>query len=190
MAPTKPTRRQFGVSAAATALAATAGLAYGSREAQAVDVGVQNLTIEKQTASAPDTPTEILLVIDGDWQLDANVVPDKLVIIPSAQVATSVMGLHEYEHVEITGLESKQASGDFVTKLNLRALQALRDSFPEIEGKSITKQLKVELLVGARKNGKQIGSAQSVQTFKLELQHAPNSADVGFEAVGTVELQE
>lgn len=187
-APT-PTRRQFGVSFASAALAATAGVFYGSRDARAVDVDVQDLTIEQQHVASPETPTAINLVIDGEWAVDSNVIPDELVVIPSAQVADSVMGMHEFESVRIESIESRQASGEFTATLDLRALQALRDVFPETEGESITKQIKVELLVGARKNGEQIGSAQAVQTFALELQHAPNSADVGFDAVGTVELQ-
>lgn len=186
----KPTRRQFGVSAVATALLATAGIAYGSRDARAVDVGVQDLHIEKQTASAPDAPTEILLVIDGDWQIDSNVVPDKVIVIPRAQVVESAMGMHEYQKLEISSIDAKQASGEFQTKLNLRALQALRDAFPSTEGQTVSKDITVELLVGARKDGTQIGSAQAVKTFTLELQHAPNSADVGFAAVGNVELKD
>jgi hypothetical protein len=183
----KYSRRRFGI-AAGSALAATAGLYGFSRRAGAVDVGVNSLTIDDQTLESATAPEALLLTISGDYAVDANVVPERLKIIPQAQVVGSAMNPVEFEHYE-TQLDSKSATGTFDLERNLMQLMDLRDLFPATEGETVSRDVTVFLLAAVYGADGQIGTAETQATFTLTLTHAEASAQVGIEAVGNVRAE-
>ena len=187
MAPNQLTRRRV-LAASGTALIATAGVFYGSERAQAVDVSVQELDIADQTASSPTAPEQLTLTITGDWAVDANVVPNKLTLIPRARVPSSPNGWSEFDSWQ-SELESKDASGTFELQRNLLTVLALRDLFPERAGESASRTVEVELLAIVSDGEQRIGEATVTETFQLTAEHVEAMAEIGIDASGSVRAE-
>ncbi len=186
MAPTNErTRRQVLATAGTGTLVALAGVYYGSRDAQAVDVSVQELTIEDQTASSPTAPERLALTITGDWRVAANVVPDTLTLIPRARVPSSPNGWSEFDPWSAE-LESKDASGTFTLERNLMTVLALRDLFPADAGQAASRTVEVELLAVVSDGEQRIGTATVTESFELTAEHVEAMAEIGIEARGDV----
>jgi len=182
----RPTRRQFVASAGTTALAATAGVFYGTAPARAVKIDVQQMQIDDQHLSSPDAPDTLPLRVSGDYQIEANVAPDELRLNPTVAVASSQTDGHEYPTVA-ESLAGSDASGTFEFTVDLKALYGLRDSFPQTEGESADYQLTLTLGADVTgPGGDVIGSAEVSDGFVLTLTHEEASADVGLSA--TAEL--
>jgi len=184
MAPTNHTRRRV-LTASGSVLLATAGVYYGTDRAQAVDVSVQELTIEDQTASSPTAPERLALTITGDWAVNANVVPDTLTLIPRARVPSSPNGWSEFDPWS-TELSNKDASGTFELKRNLMTVLALRDLFPAGAGESASRTVEVELLAVVSDGEQRIGEATVTESFELTAEHVEALAEIGITSKGDV----
>ncbi len=184
MAPTNRTRRRV-LTASGSVLLATAGVYYGSHTAKAVDVSVQELTIEDQTASSPTAPERLALTITGDWRVAANVVPDTLTLIPRARVPSSPNGWSEFDSWQ-TELQSKDASGTFEFERNLLTVLALRDLFPADAGASESRTVEAELQAIVSDGEQRIGEATVTESFELTAEHVEAMAEIGIEASGDV----
>jgi len=174
----RPTRRQFVLSASTATLAATAGVFYAD-PARAVDLQVRELTVDDQTWSGTDAPSELPLRVSGEYRIDANVQPDELRLKPTVAVAGSSMGPHEYPTIAET-LGGQEASGQFEFTLNLLALYGLREGFSSTEGESRDYDLTLTLSADVTgPKGDVIGSVEVSDGFSLALTHDAASATVG-----------
>jgi len=183
----RPTRRTVLVSSGTTALAALAGVGYlAAAPARAVEIDVQELHVADQSWSGPDAPEELPMRVSGEYTIEANVQPDELRLKPTVAVDSGGMGPHEYPTVAQT-LDGQTASGEFAFTVDLLALFALREGFPDTAGEST--EYNLTLTLGADVTGPQgnkIGSAEVSDGFTLTLTHEQAQASIGLSA--TAEL--
>lgn len=188
MAPKQSTRRQVLATAGTGALAATAGVFYVTDRAQAVDVAVTDLEIPAQERSATDAPDAITLRLTGEWQIESNVTPSKIVLTPRGKVEGSAQGWQTFDSEELL-TDSATASGQLDLERDLLLLPALRELFPTAEGETATRTVAFELQAEVLSEERVIGSDSARTTFELTLGHEAATAELGFDVDGDVVLK-
>ena len=185
MARSNIARRKVVLALGTGSIALLSGTYLATDDAKALELGVTSLDIPEQTIASPDAPGSIPLGIEGDYRVESNVAPDELRITPIVGVQGSVMGPHEYPPMAYS-IDSKSATDTFGFEVDLLALSALRDVFPETAGESASRTLDVSLQAVVVSGGDVIGEAAVEETFPLVIEHEAASAEVSIRAEGFV----
>lgn len=185
-----PNRREVvtGIAGIATGVI---GLSALSTESKATTIAVQSLDVPNNTSEVSSPVTSAQLAVNGEYSVNAEVVPTRVILRLEAKRATSE-SYTQLDAEEPGQTLNKQFTEPFEFKANLLDLERVNAPLltPSEVGDTTQVDLDIRLKLVVKKDGRTLKEVTTEDTATLTVEKTTAGASVGIEAQGNITVSD